>query len=97
MPRLEFSDGVYDDVDRFVDHMRRVQVVDPVAEGIIQAVQILTYSPLIGRRVAGGKRELVIGSDEHGYVALYRFSPRQDAVSVVAIRSQSERGYRARN
>jgi len=61
---------------------------------IVQAIQVLTHSPLIGRPVKGGKRELVIGRDSHGYVALYRYVPRIDTVFVLAIRSQRESGYR---
>jgi toxin ParE1/3/4 len=96
MPRLEFAEGVYDDFDRFIEHMNRYEVPDPdmrIAE-IMRALEILTNNPLIGRRVRAGKRELVIGRDERGYVALYRFSPRADAVSILAVRSQSERGYK---
>ena len=60
---------------------------------IIQALQILSHSPLIGRRVKAGKRELVIGQDSHGYVALYRFVKLIDTVFVLAIRSQREDGF----
>lgn len=61
---------------------------------IVQALQILIHSPLIGRPVRGGRRELVIGRDSHGYVALYRFVTRIDTVFVLAIRSQREAGYK---
>ena len=37
---------------------------------ILEAIQILTHSPLIGRPVKDGKRELVIGRATRGYVAL---------------------------
>ena len=40
---------------------------------LLEAIQILAHSPLIGRKVRGGKRELVVGRDARGYVALYRF------------------------
>jgi hypothetical protein len=39
-------------------------------------------------------RELVIGRDARGYVALYRYAPEIDTVFVLAIRSQREAGYR---
>ena len=61
---------------------------------IVQAIQILTHSPLIGRPVKDGKRELVIGRDSHGYVALYHFVASIETVFVLAIRSQREHGYR---
>jgi toxin ParE1/3/4 len=52
--------------------------------------QLLTHSPLMGRPVKGGKRELVIGRGSRGYVMLYRFVASVDTVFVVAIRSQRE-------
>ncbi len=58
----------------------------------MQAVQILAHSPLIGRPVKGGKRELVIGRRSPGFVALYRFVPDVDTVFVLAIRGQREAG-----
>ena len=60
---------------------------------IIQAVEILAHSPLIGRKVKAGKRELVIGRASRGFVALYRFLPDIDTVFVLAFRGQRETGY----
>ena len=48
----------------------------------------------MGRPVKGGKRELVIGREERGYIALYRFVASIDTVFVLAIRIQHERGYK---
>ena len=61
---------------------------------IVQAIQILAHSPLVGRPVKGGKRELVIGREARGYVVLYRFVAALDMVFVLAIRSQRESGYK---
>jgi toxin ParE1/3/4 len=85
-----------DDFDRFFDHMARFEVEDALARiaEIVQAMQILTHSPLIGRPVKGGRRELVIGREQRGYVALYRFVAGIDTVLVLAIRSQRESGYK---
>jgi toxin ParE1/3/4 len=96
MARVELAPEVFDDFDRFFDHMARFEVEDTPARigEIVQAIQILTHSPLIGRPVRGGKRELVIGQDSRGYVALYRFVARIDTVFVLAIRSQRESGYK---
>ena len=55
-----------------------------------QALQILAHSPLIGRKIKAGERELVIGQDSRGSVALYRFVTEIDTVFVLAIRSQRE-------
>jgi toxin ParE1/3/4 len=79
-----------------LDHIARFDAGDASARigDIVQAVQILTHSPLIGRPVKGGMRELMIGRDSHGYVALYRFVASIDMVFVLAIRSQRESGYK---
>ena len=95
MARIELAPEVLDDFDRFFDHLTQFDVQDipgRISE-IIQALQLLTHSPKIGRKVKGGKRELVIGQDERGYVALYRFVPDIDTVFVLAVRSQREAGY----
>nr|AEQ20329.1 hypothetical protein [uncultured bacterium EC5] len=86
---------VFEDFDRFFDHLMEFEVDDvPERIGeIVQAVQILAHSPLIGRKVRGGQRELVIGHGSRGYVALYRFVPDIDTVFVLAFRSQREEGY----
>jgi len=99
MARIELAPEVLDDFDRFLDHMARFEVEDAPARigELVQAIQILTHSPLIGRPVKGGKRELVIGRDSRGYVVLYRFVASVDTVFILAIRSQRERGYKRRH
>jgi plasmid stabilization system protein ParE len=96
MARVELAPEVFDDFDRFLDHMTRYEVEDAPARigDIVQAIQILTHSPLIGRPVQDGKRELVIGRAARGYIALYRFVAGIDTVFVLAIRSQREAGYK---
>jgi len=96
MARIELAPEVLGDFDRFFDHMTQFGVGDaPERIGeIIQTLQILTHSPLIGRKVKDDKRELVVGHASRGYVALYRFVEAMDTVFVLAIRSQRESGYR---
>ncbi len=96
MARIELAPEVFDDFNRFLDHMDRFEVEDAPARigDIVQAIQILVHSPLIGRPVKGSRRELVIGRDSHGYIALYRFVAAIDTVFVLAIRSQREAGYK---
>ena len=98
MARIELAPGVLDDFDRFLDHLSRFEVDDPgarIAE-VVEAIDELRHSPLIGRPVRAGKRELVIGRNARGYVVLYRFVAAADAVFVLVIRSQPERGYKRR-
>lgn len=92
---MELASEVLDDFDRFLDHMAQFEVPDAPdrIDEIIQAIQILTHSPQVGRPVRGGNRELVIGRGSRGYVALYRFIARLDTVFILAIRSQREADY----
>ena len=95
MARIELAPEVFDDFERFMDHLLNAGVEDAAARiaEVIQALQILSHSPHIGKPVRGGKRELVIGSRSRGYVALYRFVADIDTVFVLALRSQREAGY----
>jgi plasmid stabilization system protein ParE len=65
---------------------------DAVA-AIESAVDNLAAHPLIGRRIEGDLRELVISYGQSGYVALYRFVVSQDEVRILAIRHQRELGF----
>jgi toxin ParE1/3/4 len=96
MARIELATKVLQDFERFIDHLLRTGAADAPEriEEIIQALDILTHSPLIGRPVKNGNRELVVGRDARGYVALYRSAEVIDTVFVLAIRSQREAGYR---
>lgn len=96
MTRIELAPEVLDDFDRFFDHIARH---DPGSAperigAIVDALQILTHSPEIGRSVQGGKRELVIGRASRGYVALYHYVAAIDTVFVLAVRSQPEAGFK---
>lgn len=62
-------------------------------DAIESAVANLAAHPLVGRRVEGDLRELVISFGETGYIALYRFVVQQDTVRVLALRHQREIGY----
>ncbi|MGA8056373.1 MAG: type II toxin-antitoxin system RelE/ParE family toxin [Burkholderiales bacterium] len=96
MARIELAPEVLQDFDRLFDHMAEFGV-DDAPERIgetVQAIRILAHSPYIGRKVRGGKRELVIGRDSRGYVALYRYVPDIDTVFVLAVRSQRESGFK---
>ena len=96
MARIELAPEVLADFDRFFDHMAQfdVEAAPERISEIVQALQVLTHSPLIGRKVKGSKRELVIGQGSRGYVALYRFVTDIDTSFVLAIRSQRESGYK---
>ena len=63
-------------------------------ETIVAAIDILQTSPMIGRPMAFGQRELIISSGKNGYLALYRYDPSQNTVFMLAVRSQRERDYK---
>ena len=63
------------------------------AAGIQSAVDSLAAHPLIGRRIEGDLRELVISFGATGYIALYRFDIQHDEVRVLAMSHQREIGY----
>lgn len=96
MARIELAPEVLDDLDRFLDHLARHEVGDLPArmEEIIQGIQILAGSPMIGRLVRDGKRELVIGKGSRGYVALYRYLAEIETVFVLALRAQRKSGFK---
>ena len=96
MTRIELAPEVFDDFDRFFDHIAQF---DPGSAperigAIIDAIQILRHSPQMGRPVQGGKRELVIGRAARGYVALYHYLEAIDTVFVLAVRCQREVGFK---
>ena len=96
MTRIAIAPEVFDDFDRFFEHIARFDVgsaPERIGE-ILEAVQLLATSPLIGRPVRGNKRELVIGRASRGYVALYQYAAAIDTVFVLALRSQRESGYK---
>ena len=96
MGRLVLAPAVLDDFDRFLDHFERFKIEDGPTRvsAIVEAFQILTHSPLIGRQLRGGNRELVIGRGSRGYVALYRYVAASDTVFILAVRSQLELRYK---
>ena len=97
MTRIEFAPAVAEDFDRIIDHLRQhdSQDANVRAGQIISAIDALEHNPLIGRPVDGHKRELVIGRDARGYVALYSYAAALDTVFVLAVRGQRETGYAA--
>jgi plasmid stabilization system protein ParE len=60
---------------------------------IQSAVDNLAAHPLVGRRLEGELRELIISYGHSGYVALYRFVISSDEVRILAIRHQREIGF----
>ena len=68
-------------------------VATAAVSAIGSAVDNLAAHPLIGRRVEGEIRELVISYGQTGYIALYRFVVPLDEVRILALRHQREIGF----
>jgi toxin ParE1/3/4 len=94
--RVALSARVHEDFDRIFDFLfeHAPEYASLRIQSIIEAIEVLQTSPLIGRPVAYGQRELVISTGASGYLALYRYDPLSDTVLVLAVRSQREQRYR---
>jgi toxin ParE1/3/4 len=95
MARVELAPEIAEDFDRILAHLAQFKVADSSARimEIVRAIDVLVHNPLIGRPVANGKRELVIGRRAHAYMALYQYVDEIDTVFVLAVRGQREAGY----
>ena len=95
MARLFVSPGAEEDLDRLVDFIAEQDAASaaPVLETILEALEILSRHPLVGRPVDERRHELVISRGAHGYIALYSFDAESDLVTVLAVRHQREAGF----
>jgi plasmid stabilization system protein ParE len=59
---------------------------------ILDALQVLTHQPGIGRPVEGGLRELIISRRRNGHLARYAFDDARDLIFVARIRHQRDAG-----
>ena len=95
MPRVFLSQAAFDDLRRLEEFL--VESDDPMAgellDFILDALQVLTHQPAIGRPVDHGLRELIISRRRSGYLARYELNEAHDLVLVARIRHQRESGY----
>lgn len=95
MARVFLSQAAFDDLLRLEASLALSD--DPLAGELLDfnldALQVLTHQPGIGRPVEGGLRELIISRRHSGYLARYEFDERRDLVLVARIRHQRESGY----
>jgi plasmid stabilization system protein ParE len=97
MSRVFGSQAAFDDLLGLEEFL--TESGDPLAgdllEFILDALQVLTHQPGIGRPVEGGLRELIISRRRSGYLARYEMDDARDLVLVARIRHQRESGYSA--
>lgn len=92
---LEFAPEITEDFDRIFEHFAEFNpdaAPERITE-IIEGLDLLSRHPLIGRPLAGDLRELVLGTKNRGYLALYKYVAELEIVFILAIRSQREAGY----
>lgn len=95
MAQVVYSALALEHIERAFEFLRdqSPDAAQDAVTAIQSAVDNLAAHPLIGRRIEGEVRELVISYGRTGYVALYRFVVSQDEVRVLAIRHQRELGF----
>jgi plasmid stabilization system protein ParE len=93
--QVVYSANAVENIERAMQILREKnpELAVASAAAIRSAVENLATHPLIGRRVEGDLRELVISYGATGYIALYRFDIQRDQVRVLALRHQREVGY----
>jgi len=93
--QIAYSERAIADLERLVDFLVEAapESSGPAFEAIVEALDTLKRHPLLGRRVEGEQRELVISRGATGYVALYLFDESLELVRVFRIRHQREAGY----
>lgn len=95
MTGVFLSEAAFDDLIRLEELLLASD--DPMAgdllDFILDALQVLTHQPGIGRPVEGGLRELIILRRRSGYLARYEFDDARDLILVARIRHQRESGY----
>ena len=95
MTQLVLLPELLADIDRIVEHLLQHDVADTDEriDEIPSGLDLLLKHPAIGRPVADGRRELVLGRGVRGYVARYRYEMAVDTVFVLALRAQREAGF----
>ena len=93
--RVVYSQNALATLERAFDFLAEhdPRAATAAAAAIRHAVETLASHPLIGRRIHGEIRELVISYGKTGYIALYRFLPEQNQVRILALRHQRELDY----
>jgi addiction module RelE/StbE family toxin len=95
MAQVIYSDEALADFEHIIEFLLETssEMAMQTLVNIRSAVGILQAHPLIGRRVDGHIRELVISHGATGYLALYRFDTAFDVIRILRIRHQREAGY----
>lgn len=96
MAQVVFSPEALADLERLTEFLieKSPEAAVDTLGLVLDATRILASHPMVGRRVEGEMRELVISRGVSGYLGLYAFDPARDVVRVLRLRHQREAGYR---
>ncbi len=94
MTGVFLSEAAFDDLIRLEEFLLASDdtMAGDLLDFILDALQVLTHQPGIGRPVEGGLRELIILRRRSGYLARYEFDDARDLILVARIRHQRESG-----
>jgi plasmid stabilization system protein ParE len=92
---VNYSKRALDHIERALAFLRdrNPDAAQNAVTAIQSAADNLGSHPLVGRRIEGELRELIISYGHSGYIALYRFVISTDEVRILAIRHQREVGF----
>lgn len=95
MACVEITKRALADLERLFDF---IAVEDPARArkqllSVRRAFVLLADHPHLGRAVEDGRRELVLSRGRYGYVAKYRWLPKDEVILILAVRHQLEAGY----
>ena len=95
MATIVYSGRSLSHLERAFEFLRKEnpEAAVAAAQAIRSVIDTLGAHPLLGRRIHGDIRELVISYGATGYIALYRFLVPQDEIRILAIRHQREIGF----
>ena len=97
MPRVIITEGAVVGLEKCRVFLRQKNplAAKRAAQKISYNLELLDKHPDIGRPLNDTPelRELVIEFGDSGYIALYRYKPKENTVYILAFRHQKEAGY----
>ncbi|MCX7036952.1 MAG: type II toxin-antitoxin system RelE/ParE family toxin [Proteobacteria bacterium] len=95
MARVQITVAALRDLERLFDFIaaESPERAANQVRSVRRALELLADHPLLGRDAEDGRRELILSRGRYGYIAKYRWLPKEDVVMILAVRHQREAGY----
>jgi plasmid stabilization system protein ParE len=95
MARVQITVAALRDLERLFDFIaaESPERAAHQVRSVRRALELLADHPLLGRDAEDGRRELILSRGRYGYIAKYRWLPKEDVVMILAVRHQREAGY----